>query len=613
MKNHIFTFLIFLASSPLVFAQNTDTSTFVLEQVMVKDNRIQIPFSEHSRTLNIITHQEIEASTAQSVPELLQNVAGVDIRQRGAHGVQADVSIRGGTFDQTLILINGIKMSDPQTGHHTLNIPIDLESVERIEILKGPAARVYGQNAFAGAINIVTKIPEKKYLQFNVFGGQHSLGGASGVFVFPNKKYKQYFSVSRRFSDGYRYNTDYDIADYFYQSSLKYRNQKLNFLASFSEKKFGANRFYGNDSDVFANQYEEVQTSLVSMGNQIVKGNFVLNPRISWRRNQDKYVFIRNNPSIYRNMHISNVISLELNNDYFSDFGETGFGLEWSQVYLRSNNLGKHSRSVATLFLEHRLHFFGNKIDVTPGLSASYYSDFGTKVFPGIDVGYQINQQFKLYANTGYTWRIPTFTDLFYEDMANRGNPNLQPESAVSYELGLKYIQGAVHLQVSYFRRDGEKLIDWTKPTAEDKWQPQNFNNLQMSGIDFFGNFDFQNRFNQNVIQHIRVGYTFIDAQEAKDLPVFSRYVLENLKHQFTVGMDYRLFGKLVHSISFRYLDRTALENYNLLDTKLSWKHQGVTFYAQANNLFDVKYRESNLVTMPGRWILGGVKIKMRN
>ena len=595
----------------LSFAQS-DTSVYQLDQIIVKDNRIQIPFSEHSRTINIITKEQIELSPAQSIPELLQYVAGVDIRQRGVHGVQADVSIRGGTFDQTLILVNGIKMSDPQTGHHALNIPLDLESIERIEILKGPAARIYGQNAFSGAINIVTKIPEDRYAKLSLTAGENALGALTASFALPKSNFKQYFSFSRSFSEGYRHNSDYDIGNYFYQSSFKYLNQELQVLASFTEREFGANRFYGNDADFFADQYEEVQTSLVSLGYRHIMGDFVFHPRVNWRRNQDEYILVRNNPALYRNLHISDNLSFELNGDYYSDFGATGVGLEWSTIKLRSNNLGNQSRNTATFFLEHRFKFVNNKLDITPGISASYYSDFGGKFFPGMDIGYQINKQFKFYANTGYTWRIPTFTDLYYEDAANLGNVDLEPESALSYEAGLKYLDSKMNIQLSWFLRDGSELIDWTKADSLAKWQPQNFTNVTMKGLDLSANFNLKNLLNQNILQNLRLGYTYIDAEKPAGDVEFSRYVLENLNQQLVIGLDHRIFGKFYHTINYRYLDRVSLEDYNLIDLKLSWKTKNVTIFGQIDNLLDTKYRESNLVDMPGRWFLGGLKFKFR-
>jgi vitamin B12 transporter len=609
MRNLFICIILLLLNRGIVKAQ-IDTSSYLLEEVIVMDNRIQIPFSEHSRTINIINKEQISLSPAQSIPELLQNVAGIDIRQRGAHGVQADVSIRGGTFDQTLILINGIKMSDPQTGHHALNIPVDLESIERIEILKGPAARIYGQNAFSGAINIVTKIPADRFAKISITAGENGLGGMSASFALPKSNFNQYFSFSRNFSEGYRYNTDYDITNYFYQSSFKYLNQQLDVLASFSEREFGANRFYGNDAEFFADQYEEVQTSLVSLGYKNISGDFVLRPRLSWRRNQDEYILVRDNPSFYRNLHISDVLSLELNGDYYSSLGATGVGLELSTIKLRSNNLGNRSRNMATFFLEHRFKFLNDKIDLTPGLSASYYSDFESKIFPGIDVGYKINQKFKLYGNVGYTWRIPTYTDLYYEDAANIGNENLAPESAISYEAGLKYISNGFDLQVSYFLRDGSELIDWTKEDSLAKWQPQNFSNIIMSGVDFSGNFNLKKLFNQNILHSLRVGYTYINAEKPDTDVAYSRYVLENLQQQLIIGIDHRIFGKLYHSISYRYLDRVTLEDYHLVDLKLSWKTKNITIFGQVDNLLDTQYRESNLVDMPGRWISGGLKVR---
>ncbi len=585
-------------------------STYQIEAIVVKDNRIQIPFSEHSRTLHVITRSQIELLPAQSIPELLQYVAGIDIRQRGVHGVQADVSIRGGTFDQTLILINGVKMSDPQTGHHALNIPVDLESIERIEILKGPAARIYGQNAFAGAINIVTRVPEERYAKVGGTIGQNDLYGINASLSLPKSNFKQYASFNKQLSDGYRYNTDYDITNLFYQSSFKYLNQELDVMASLADRKFGANRFYGNDADFFADQYEEVQTSLVSLGYKNIIGDFSFRPRISWRRNVDEYLLIREDPAFYRNKHTSNVLTFEVNSDYYSDLGITGIGIELSTLNLESNNLGERDRQVGTFYLEHRFELLEDKLDITPGLSASYYSDFGGRLFPGLDVGYKFNDKLKAYANTGYTWRIPTYTDLYYEDSANLGNEDLEPESAISYEAGLKYLHQGVELQASYFVRDGQELIDWAKATPEDRWQPQNISDVMMNGFDLSLNLRLGQITGQPLVQNLRLAYTFIDADEPQNDAAISRYVLENLKHQLVGGLDLRFTQNVYLSANYRYLDRVSLEDYHLLDARLSFRSKQWNVFLQADNLLDTEYRESNLVDMPGRWITTGLSYR---
>jgi iron complex outermembrane receptor protein len=602
---------VFLLAGPIIadLAAQVD-STYQIEAIVVKDNRIQIPFSEHSRTLNIITRSQIELLPAQSIPELLQYFAGIDIRQRGVHGVQADVSIRGGTFDQTLILINGVKMSDPQTGHHALNIPIDMESIERIEILKGPAARIYGQNAFAGAINIVTRVPEERYAKVGGTIGENDLYGIRASIAFPKSNFKQYASFSKQISDGYRYNTDYDITNLFYQTSFKYLNQELELMASLVDRKFGANRFYGNDADFFADQYEEVQTSLVSLGYKNIIGDFAFRPRISWRRNVDEYLLIRDDPAFYRNKHTSNVLTFEVNGDYYSDLGITGIGIELMTLNLESNNLGERNRQVGTIFLEQRFELAGDKLDITPGISASYYSDFGGRLFPGLDLGYNFNKKLKAYANTGYTWRIPTYTDLYYEDAANLGNADLKPESAIAYEAGLKYMHQGVEAQVSYFVRDGRELIDWTRATTDDRWQPQNISDVMMSGIDLSLNLRLAQITAQPLIQNLRLAYTYIDAEEPQNDVEISRYVLENLKHQLIGGLDLRLASFLYLSANYRYLDRLTLEDYHLLDTRLSFKTKQWDIFLQADNLLDTKYRESNLVDMPGRWITSGISYR---
>src|SRR5690606_34953561 len=137
----------------------------------------QLPFSKQSRNISLISKLQIETAPARSLAEVLSFVPGLDIRQRGVTGVQADVSIRGGSFEQTLMLLNGIKLSDPQTGHHMMNIPLPLVNIDRVEVLKGPASRVFGQNAYAGAINVITELSDKRYARVQGYAGDFGMKG----------------------------------------------------------------------------------------------------------------------------------------------------------------------------------------------------------------------------------------------------------------------------------------------------------------------------------------------------------------------------------------------------------------------------------------------------
>jgi vitamin B12 transporter len=601
--------LLFIGLATQLIHAQTDSNLYQLPDVTVKENRIQLPFSENSRNIQIISAEQIEKAPVVSVAELLHYVAGVDVRQRGVHGVQADISIRGGTFDQTLILINGVKMIDPQTGHHAMNLPVDLEHIERIEVLKGPGARVFGQNAFAGAINIITKTPEEAYVGFQIQGGQNEMGGIRLSASLPRSNFKQYFSMARDFSQGYRPNTDYNITNLFYQSGFSYVNTELKVLAGFTERAFGANGFYA--SPQFTEQYEEIQTSLLSVELETKAGDWTFVPRFYWRRNQDEYIFVRSNPSLYRNLHIGNVVGAEFNATYDSDFGMSGAGLDVQSVYLRSNNLGTRERQVISAFLEHRLEWWDGRLDITPGLLFNYFTDFGTNLFPGIDLGVAIHPQLKIYANAGNTYRVPTFTDLYYEDQANVGNPDLLPESAFTWEAGIKGQWNGLRWQAGYFDRQGMDLIDWTKEVDTLQWQPQNFGRVNMRGLDASLEMYFPALFkSDHWLQRFQIGYTYIDAEKLDTEVAFSRYALENLRHQFTSQLEYRILPQLTHSLHVRYSDRVNLDDFTVVDTRFTYGGDKARIFVEATNLFDVAYQETNLVPMPGRWIRGGINWK---
>ena len=286
-----------------VYSQE-DTLSSEFEEIIIQDKRIEIQYSESSRTINVIDNKTIGSAPVQSIAELLQYVAGIDVRRRGVNGVQSDVSIRGGGFDQTQLMVNGINLSDPQTGHHLMNIPLNIEDIERIEILKGPGARVYGQNAFSGAINIVTKKNRGNSTDVFTSYSQHVTGRVGFSSSIPVTNGSHRFSYSKSFSEGYRYNTDYNMDNVFYQSDFKWDNDQLQLIAGYSSRAFGANGFYASPNA--RDQYEETGTSLLSARLVHRSGSWTIRPSLYWRRNQDEYIFVRSNPSIYRNLHIGN-------------------------------------------------------------------------------------------------------------------------------------------------------------------------------------------------------------------------------------------------------------------------------------------------------------------
>ncbi|MDB4098430.1 TonB-dependent receptor [Polaribacter sp.] len=577
-----------------------------LDTILIKSTRIDLPFKENARTIQVISAEFIKNSAATNVADLLQQVAGVDIRRRGTAGSQADLYIRGGGFDQTLLLIDGIKMDDAQTGHHTMNAALPIEVIERIEIIKGPAARVFGQNAFTGAINIVTKSTLENTASVNIEAG--SFGQLNGSVTvgkeFENASIIAHVGILT--SDGYRHNSDYENKNYLLKGVFNKKEQPIELIATFFDKKFGANGFYA--SATATEQYEETQSSLFGASTTFRTEKFKITPRVYWKRGQDEYVYIRDNPSVYRNLHITNKVGVETNASYTSDLGITGFGVDISRVFISSNNLGKRNRTMANLFLEHRFKLADSKIDITPGVAVTYFSDFKFHAFPGLDIGFKLSDNLKAYGNLGVTYRIPTYTDLYYNDRSTIGNSNLKPEEAFAQEIGLKFNSGRFTSSVAIFNRDADNLIDFIRPDVTSKYEATNIAKVNTKGFELNTETRFKlNEFNQT----LSFGYNYLNddiLDQNKDL---SRYSLNTLKHQFITRFESKLFKNVRQNIIYKHAERTIGTSYNVWDASVIVAVNAFNFTVTANNIFNAEYIESGFVPMPPSSLLFGLRYNL--
>ncbi len=604
-----------------------------LEEIEVSAQRAPVAFSQVARIVSVISRDEIEAAPVQSIQELLEYALSVDVRQRGVHGVQADISVRGGSFDQTLVLLNGINLSDPQTGHHNLNLPVSLKSISRIEILEGPGARIYGPNAFAGAVNIITGEEDGTGIAADVMGGQDNYLDWNVSGHLQTGKLRQTLAVTASKSDGYRENTDFEHRNVFYQGQLQTLPGKLDVQLGYTEKGFGANSFY---TPKYPDQYEETKTTFASVKMETGK-QLHFTPSVYWRRHQDRFELFRGNKTDYCNYHLTDVLGSNLNAWFSSDWGKTAFGAEFRSENIWSNNLGElmpepievpgetghfftksHSRTHISWFAEHSVYL--NKFSFSAGAMANWISDlnFDWNVFPGADVSYQVSKHLKIYSSYNTSLRMPTFTDLYYNGPTNVGNPDLKPERSQTIEAGIKFHSSALKGNLNGFYRKGKDMIDWVRVSDDLKWETRNLTELNTYGMEMQWELKPEQICSDLAfIRRMTLNYSYI-RQEKDGNGYLSSYVLDNLKHKLDLGINHAIWKELSANWQLSWQDRNGTytrfegENYTgeeeykpfwLVNLKVAWKKRNLELYSSVSNLLDTKYHDFGNIPQPGRWI----------
>ena len=596
-------FIFIIISSSTLFSQNMPS--YDLPGVIVTAGRTPVTFSELTRDVSVIYPEQIKSAPVNSIQDLLKYVSGVDLKSRGIDGVQSDVSIRGGTFEETLVLIDGVKMSDPQTGHHNLNLPVNLDDVERIEILKGQGSRIFGPNAFSGVINIITKKPHETTMSAQLSGGQNnfyegSLSAAWGVGVFSNRA-----SISKKKSDGYIYNTYFDISNVSYGASLNTPAGVINLLAGYNDKTFGANSFY---SSLYPNQWEHTKTKLVNLSGELGNSDLYFSPKIFWRHHDDDYILDFNRPAFYRNIHKTDSYGFEIQSSLKSSIGTTSFGGEYSKDKIESTNLGNHSREKKGIFAEQLFEPLQN-LTFQAGAFVYNYAEVGWKFWPGFDAGYKFENT-RIFASIGKAFRIPTYTELYYKSPVQSGNPDLKYEETLNYEIGVVHNLKGADLNLSLFRKEGKNIIDWTRAVSTDVWMVRNIAEINTNGIEAGVAVHPDQYITELPVKTVSVSYTYLNADK-KTEGFQSQYLLDHLRNQLIINVAHDFFFDIKANWLFRYEDRINFEDHFLTDLDISRRIDQFDVFIKATNIFNKPYMDITGVALPGRWITAGIKWNM--
>ena len=597
-------------------------------------------YSPLLRQLMILRQEQLEFSSSRSLPDILNYLPGVDIRTRGIHGMQSDLSIQGGSFDQSLVLLNGVNVSNPQTGHFNMDLPLAPSFIHQVEVLKGPAARKYGLNAYTGAINIVTQPKDSVSLQAELAYGSWNTINAGAAAHIPLGSTKTMLTFSTLSSDGYSDNTDFSSQQLFLHSDWDTKSVEAELMLGWNQKSFGANAFY---TPRFPEQYEETAglLSILKLQSKGKRNRYSAN--LHWKRHQDHFLLFRSNPSAYENFHLSDVAGAKLGTRISSKLGISTLSLEYRYEQIYSTTLGEalpvsrpvsgapgiffdsfsarnHFSLVADQLLKQDRWYINAGLLIHAGIDALSLPG----IYPGLDLAYRLQKGFSLFASVNRSMRLPTFTDLYYQGPQNRGNPNLKPEKALTFEGGARFTHDWLHAEIAAFYRAGKETIDWV--WEDSLWQTKNFTDLNTYGLEATITLKPESLLSgSKLIDYLSIGYSNTEISKGKE-DVISNYVLDYLKHKVLIDMKLDLGSHFFVDLKFLWQDRagsflfyatpeaepldTPYDPFWLLDINAGFKYRRISVFIDGQNLLNAAYRDIGSVLMPGRAFMLGIRYR---
>ncbi|MBO7539120.1 MAG: TonB-dependent receptor [Prevotella sp.] len=642
-----------VATDPIV-TDSTATTTareMMLEEVSVTGSRAPLTKGQAARMVTVLDRADIAQAPVQSINDLLKYAIGVDVRQRGPIGAQTDISIRGGTSEQIILLLNGINICDPQTGHNAMDLPVDLSDIVRIEVLEGPAGRIYGTSSLVGAINIVTDVRGKRndrQLDIHAEGGSYGYGNVGGRFAVEGHSLSANYSRSDGWSRSKagKLNTDFNGSKGFYQGQYEDETIKLNWHLGISDKGWGSSTFWASPKWQADEQYEHTTKLFSAIQGRTKLGQLHLNASLYWNQNRDRYEGYRGQAEKMKyNYNRTDVygVSAGAYFDWSSSSLEKGrirnrtaFGAELRNEDLVSGNLGEPlsqthhinrtdrdytlgvNRTNISGYLEHNILM--DQVTVSAGLVAvkNTWSNMNMTVYPGIDISYRPTPHWKLHASYNTSLRMPSFTEMYYKLQGYNADPHLKPEEMQALEVGFTAHYSLFSIHSTLWHHHGSNMIDWIMDTSkgdEAEWQSVNHTTINSIG--------FETGVQLSISPYqLSINYGYIHQDKQQEANIVSQYALEYLRHKLVAKTQIQMTKRLSLGVNLRWQDRVGTytdfdgltheyEPYSLIDTRLTWAQTTWKAYIEANNLLNTSYHDYGLVEQPGRWLIAGFSIHL--
>ncbi len=621
---------ILLLASEGASAQNADTAvlrTLRIDEVGITGSQ-SAPTRRSLAQTPLFDRKAGTAAPLQTLESALRLQPSVDLRERGSKGTQADITLRGGSFDQTMVLLNGIDFTDARTGHQSHSLPVDLDCISAVDLIDG----VPGLGAYAGAVNIRTAPLRPRYLRFAAEGGEHGYAYANLSGACSSERSSLLAAGSYRRSDGYRRNTDFETYNAYLRATHETRRVGLfDLQAGYQHRAFGSNGFYAAYNP---DQWEQTSTALASLRWVLERSAWSMGASASYRKNFDRYDWTR---GAAMNRHATDNVGARAWAERRWAAGTTTLGGDYAFNHIYSTNLGTplavphgdylcaDARHTGNLYVSHLKQW--RRFDVSGSAGASF-SPYGEAALWSLAAGFRPFEGLRIETGASQSMRLPTFTDLYYTSPAQINNLDLRPEKATTWRLGADWRRGGWHASALTYFRAGRDIIDWVwhgddDPVAEwrGKWHSEQTSALDTWGLELAVGYTR----GEGLLRHAGLSYAYVTTD--RDDAVIARSAMDFMRHKAAATLELRLLRRLSLALTGSLYDRNGsytdypvpgdssvsevrdFEPYFLLDARLAWEKGICRLHLDATNLTGTRYCDMGGIPLPGRWVTAGVTI----